>query len=49
MRPTVILPDASFDEISVLEEHRIDFPSLIIQSSPKRAYPAGGDVAAFVG
>lgn len=49
VRPTVILPDATFDEISVLEEHRIDFPNLIIQSSPKRSYPAGGDVAAFVG
>ncbi len=49
VRPTVILPDATFDEISVLEEHRIDFPNLIIQSSPKRAYPAGGDVAAFIG
>ncbi|HEU4988559.1 MAG: penicillin-binding protein 2 [Gemmatimonadota bacterium] len=49
VRPTVILPDASFDEISVLEEHRIDLPNLIIQSSPKRFYPEGGDVAAFVG
>ena len=49
VRPTVIIPDATFDEISVLEEHRIDFPNLIIQSSPKRYYPAGGDVAAFVG
>jgi penicillin-binding protein 2 len=49
VRPTVILPDATFDEISVLEEHRIDFPNLIIQSSPKRYYPEGPVVAAFVG
>ncbi|MDE3172265.1 MAG: penicillin-binding protein 2 [Gemmatimonadota bacterium] len=49
VRPTVILPDASFEEISVLEEHRIDFPNLIIQSSPKRYYPDGPAVAAFVG
>jgi penicillin-binding protein 2 len=48
-RPTVIIPDASFDVVSVLEEHRIDFPSLIIQSSPKRIYPAGSAVGAFVG
>src|SRR5438552_1567651 len=48
-RPTVILPDASFDVISVLEEHRIDFPNLIIQSSPKRIYPAGAGVGSFVG
>lgn len=49
VRPTVIFPDATFDEISVLEEHRIDFPNLIIQSSPKRYYPPGAAVAALVG
>ena len=48
-RPAVIIPDASFDVISVLEEHRIDFPSLIIQSAPKRYYPDSGTVSAFVG
>ena len=45
----MIIPDASFDVVSVLEEHRIDFPSLIIQSAPKRYYPDSGAVAAFVG
>src|SRR5262249_16878929 len=48
-RPTVIFPDASFDVVSVLEEHRMDFPSLIIQSAPKRVYPAGKAVGAFIG
>ncbi|HEY8165173.1 MAG TPA: penicillin-binding protein 2 [Gemmatimonadaceae bacterium] len=48
-RPTVILADASIDVISVLEEHRIDFPRLIIQSVPKRFYPDGPVVASFVG
>jgi penicillin-binding protein 2 len=48
-RPAVIIPDASFDVVSVLEEHRIDFPSLIIQSAPKRYYPDSAAVAAFVG
>jgi penicillin-binding protein 2 len=48
-RPTVILQDASFDVVSVLEEHRIEFPSLNIQSSPKRIYPDGQAVGAFVG
>jgi len=48
-RPAVIILDASFDVVSVLEEHRIDFPSLIIQSAPKRYYPDSGAVAAFVG
>ena len=48
-RPTVILPDAPFDVISVLEEHRIEFPGLIIQSAPKRYYPDGPAIAAFIG
>src|SRR5690349_3268098 len=48
-RPTVILPDASIDVISVLEEHRLDYPRLIIQSVPKRFYPDGSIVASFVG
>ncbi|MEP7346791.1 MAG: penicillin-binding transpeptidase domain-containing protein, partial [Gemmatimonadaceae bacterium] len=48
-RPTVVLADASFDQVSVLEEHRSEFPSLIIQASPKRYYPDGPAVASFVG
>jgi penicillin-binding protein 2 len=48
-RPTVIIQDASLDVVSVLEEHHMDFPSLIIQSAPKRIYPDGAAVEAFVG
>lgn len=48
-RPTVIFPDAAIDVVAVLEEHRIEFPSLIIQSVPKRYYPDGVAVSAFVG
>jgi penicillin-binding protein 2 len=48
-RPTVIIPDASFDVVSVLEEHRTQFPGLIIQSAPRRFYPDGPVVAPFVG
>jgi penicillin-binding protein 2 len=48
-RPTTILADAPFDVISVLEERRIDFPGLVIQSAPKRYYPDGPVVASFVG
>ena len=51
-RPTVIVPDASFDVVSVLEEHRTDFPSLIIQSAPKRIYPDGqavGPISGYIG
>lgn len=48
-RPTVIINDAPFDVVAVLEEHRVDFPSLIILSSPKRFYPEGAAVSSFVG
>ena len=48
-RPTVIIPDAAFDVVSVLEEHRSQFPGLIIQSAPRRFYPDGSVVASFVG
>lgn len=48
-RPTVLFGDAPFDLVSVLEERRVEFPGLIIQSAPRRFYPAGPDVAAFVG
>ncbi len=48
-RPTVILSDASFDVISVLEEHRFAFPGLLIQSAPRRFYPAGSVVSSFMG
>jgi penicillin-binding protein 2 len=48
-RPTVVLADASFDVVSVLEERRVDFPGLIIQASPKRYYPDKEAVASFVG
>ena len=48
-RPTVILADASFDVVSVLEEHRVDYPGLIIQAAPKRYYPDKEAVASFVG
>ncbi len=48
-RPAVILADANFQQVSVLEEHRTEFPALIIQSAPKRWYPDSSVVAAFVG
>jgi penicillin-binding protein 2 len=48
-RPAVILPDAPYDVVAVLEERRVENPGLIIQSTPKRYYPDGAAVAAFVG
>ena len=48
-RPAVIFNDASFQVVSVLEERRVEFPGLIIQSAPKRYYPDGAAMAALIG
>lgn len=48
-RPAVLLPDASYDVVAVLEERRSEFPGLIIQSAPKRSYPDAAALSAFVG
>lgn len=48
-RPVVILGNANFAQISVLEEHRTEFPALIIQSTPKRYYPDSGAVWTLTG
>lgn len=48
-RPVVILSNASFVQVSVLEEHRTQFPALIIQSTPKRYYPDSAAVWTIAG
>ncbi len=48
-RPAVIFTNATFEVVSILEERRVEFPDLIIQSSPKRYYPDGAAMAALVG
>ncbi|HYV97829.1 MAG TPA: penicillin-binding protein 2 [Gemmatimonadaceae bacterium] len=48
-RPTVLFSDAPFSVVSSLEEHRVDFPGLIIQSTPKRHYPDSTIVGSVVG
>ncbi|MEQ1692389.1 MAG: penicillin-binding protein 2 [Gemmatimonas sp.] len=47
--PAVIFNDASFQVVSVLEERRVEFPGLIIQSSPKRYYPDAEAMASLIG
>ena len=48
-QPALIFGDASFETIARLEEHRAVLPGLVIQSEPKRLYPAGKAVAHLVG
>lgn len=48
-RPALILSDATFEQVSMLEEERSRFPNLVIQSAPKRHYPDRQAVGALVG
>jgi penicillin-binding protein 2 len=48
-QPVVVLGDAGFETVARLEEHRAVLPGLVIQSEPKRLYPAGKAVAHLVG
>jgi penicillin-binding protein 2 len=48
-RAAVVLSDADFTTVSVLEERVAEFPGLLIQAAPKRFYPLRDTVGAFVG
>lgn len=48
-QPVVVFGDATFATVARLEEHRALLPGLVIQSEPKRLYPAGKAVAHLVG
>ncbi len=48
-QPVVVRGNATFEEVSRLEEHRAMLPGLIIQSEPKRFYPQGRAVAHLIG
>lgn len=48
-RPVEVFNDATFEVVSLLEERRVDFPGLIIQSSPKRYYPDAKAMASLIG
>ncbi len=48
-QPVVVFADAQFPTASRLEEHRAMLPGLVLQSEPRRLYPAGRAVAHLVG
>jgi penicillin-binding protein 2 len=47
--PVTVVPSASFEVVSALEERRLIFPGLLIQAEPKRHYPDSSLVAHLVG
>jgi penicillin-binding protein 2 len=47
--PAVVFADAPFKTVSILEERRLEFPGLVIESAPKRYYPAGAAIASVLG
>lgn len=40
-QPATIIGNASFETVALLEEHRFELPGLVIQTEPRRYYPAG--------
>ncbi|MCY4574013.1 MAG: penicillin-binding protein 2 [Gemmatimonadetes bacterium] len=48
-RPLIVSTDATFDEVAAMEERRTAFPQLLIETRPKRRYPAGRIGAHIVG
>ncbi|MEJ2539350.1 MAG: penicillin-binding protein 2, partial [Gemmatimonadota bacterium] len=50
--PLEVDPDASFEEVSALEEVRSDFPQVFVESRPRRLYHGGaaiGHVTGYIG
>src|SRR5258708_4579115 len=47
--PVSVLPSATFEVVSALEERRLLFPGLLIQAEPRRHYPDSSLVAHLVG
>jgi penicillin-binding protein 2 len=45
----VVMTDAPFDVVSMLEERRLTLPGVVIQTEPKRYYPDSAAVAHVVG
>ena len=48
-QPVIVFGDATFETASRLEEHRALLPGLVLQSEPRRLYPAGPAVSHLVG
>jgi penicillin-binding protein 2 len=51
-QPALVFNSQSFEVIARLEEHRVELPGLVIQTEPRRFYPAGramGHVIGYVG
>lgn len=48
-QPLVVRDNASFSEISAVEERRMEFPSLYVEMRPRRRYVAGSATAHVLG
>lgn len=48
-QPATVFSNASFETVATLEEHRFSLPGLVVQTEPRRHYPAGKAVAHVVG
>lgn len=49
LRPLLVAADVSFDAVAAIEERKSAFPGVLLESRPKRRYPAGPVGAHVVG
>lgn len=49
LRPLLVVGDVSFDAVAAIEERKSAFPGVLLESRPKRRYPAGHVGAHVVG
>ncbi|MDZ4673595.1 MAG: penicillin-binding protein 2 [Gemmatimonadota bacterium] len=47
--PAAVISNATFEAVARLEEHRYSLPGLVIQSEPRRVYPAGKAIGHLIG
>lgn len=48
-RPLVVLDDATFEQVSAIEERRPRFRRAVVEMRPRRRYPVGQEVAHAIG
>ncbi|MBI4520188.1 MAG: penicillin-binding protein 2 [Gemmatimonadetes bacterium] len=48
-QPVLVEGDASFEQVSAVEERRVEFPGVLIEMGPKRRYVAGPTTAHVTG
>lgn len=49
LQPVVVDPDADYEEVAAIEERRVEFPGVYIESRPRRFYHGGEAIGHLIG